>query len=329
MISGGPNKTRPVRLSTAGLIVICLILGCRATCVQGAAAVTIRPEKQMGLADHFFQKESYDQAIVEYRKFLYLFDDHQQTGRAAFQIALAHFKQHQYDKALKAFEEISANPEHTFSLQACFMVSRCLAALDRRLPAVVNLKRLLATTENEDVRDKACYHIGWVYLETVRELDRKTLNRAADYFARISPANQEAYQVQQLQTSLRAALNDPQGVLASRKNSTLAGGLAVFPGLGHVYCGRYHDALISFLINGGLIWAAWEAFDNDLEVLGAMISFVEVGFYGGNIYGAVSAAHKYNRRRSRGFLDNLKDIRIGVAPVDHGRGVMAGVTVAF
>lgn len=329
MISGGPNKTRAGQIFVAGLMAFCLMLGCWATGVQGAAAVTITPEKQMGLADHFFQKESYDQAIVEYRKFLYLFGDHQQAGRAAFQIALAHFKQHQYDKALKAFKKISAKPDQAFSVPARFMVSRCLAALGRRLPAVANLKGLLDTAENKGLRDRACYHIGWVYLETVREIDGKTLSRAADYFSRISPANQEAYQVQQLQEDLKAARNAPQGLLASRKHPSLAGGLAVFPGLGHVYCGRYHDALISFLINGGLIWAAWEAFDSDLEVLGSMISFAEVGFYGGNIYGAVSAAHKYNRRRSRAFLDNLKDIRIGVAPVDNGRGIMAAVKVAF
>ena len=31
--------------------------------------------------------------------------------------------------------------------------------------------------------------------------------------------------------------------------------------------------------------------------LAAVISFVEFGFYAGNIYGAVSSAHKYNRDR--------------------------------
>ena len=40
------------------------------------------------------------------------------------------------------------------------------------------------------------------------------------------------------------------------------------------------------MLNAGLILSAWEAFDNELYALGGVISFVEFGFYAGNIYGA-------------------------------------------
>jgi hypothetical protein len=85
--------------------------------------------------------------------------------------------------------------------------------------------------------------------------------------------------------------------------------LSIVPGGGQLYCNRYQDAMTAFLINAGLIWAAWEAFDNEQYALGSVISFVEFGFYAGNIYGAVSSAHKYNRDRIAEFRERLNQRR--------------------
>jgi hypothetical protein len=37
-----------------------------------------------------------------------------------------------------------------------------------------------------------------------------------------------------------------------------------------------------------------------------VITFVEVGFYAGNFYGAITSAHKYNRSKTGQFIDKLK-----------------------
>ena len=49
-----------------------------------------------------------------------------------------------------------------------------------------------------------------------------------------------------------------------------------------------------------------EAFDNDEEVAGAFAAFFEVGWYSGNIYNAVSGAHKFNRDEEAKFLRGLR-----------------------
>ena len=81
----------------------------------------------------------------------------------------------------------------------------------------------------------------------------------------------------------------------------------VIPGAGHHYCERYRDALIAFLLNGAMIYAAYEAFDHDNEGLGGLITFFEIGLYSGNIYSAVNSAHKYNRKQKRDFFQYLKE----------------------
>ncbi len=51
---------------------------------------------------------------------------------------------------------------------------------------------------------------------------------------------------------------------------------------------------------------AYVALYHDLDALGGIITFFELGFYSGNIYSAVSSAHKYNRVEKSKFLKYLK-----------------------
>ena len=98
--------------------------------------------------------------------------------------------------------------------------------------------------------------------------------------------------------------------------------------MGQLYCERYEDALIAFLVNTGLIWATVEAFSNDLYALGSVIGFVGLGFYAGNIYGAVGDAHKFNRRAVRTFSNGLTTRwRVGVLPAPQKDGI--GLVLQF
>ena len=112
------------------------------------------------------------------------------------------------------------------------------------------------------------------------------------------------------------------------KDPTTAGVLAgVLPGLGHVYCNRYKDGAVAFLLNGLFIWAAVESFHNDNDVLGAILVFAEVGWYTGNIYSAVNSAHKYNRKLKDDFLQGLPDsLNLGLLATRQGH---LGLTLSF
>ncbi len=97
-----------------------------------------------------------------------------------------------------------------------------------------------------------------------------------------------------------------------RRSPWVAGMLsAVVPGLGKVYLGRHLDAAMAFLLVGGNAWQAWRGFRRDgvESVQGWVFGGLAVGFYLGNVWGAVRAAHRFNhqideklRRRSRRVL---------------------------
>jgi len=169
---------------------------------------------------------------------------------------------------------------------------------------------LISISDDPAVIDRAHYRLGWIQIENGQ------WDKAKSYFDRISPENRALYRLDDLGRELARA------DALEMKDPTTAGVLSVVPGGGFLYCERYRDALVAFLLNGALIWAAVDSFDNEQYALGAVISFVEFGFYAGNIHGAVSAAHKYNRAKARGFIQELKQkARIQVSAKDDGLGL--------
>jgi tetratricopeptide (TPR) repeat protein len=94
-----------------------------------------------------------------------------------------------------------------------------------------------------------------------------------------------------------------------KKSPAMAGTLAaILPGAGHLYTERPRDALEAFLLNGAFILGAIELFRHENYVAGGIVTFFEIGWYTGNIYSAVSSAHKYNKRAREDFIEHLKEI---------------------
>jgi putative component of membrane protein insertase Oxa1/YidC/SpoIIIJ protein YidD len=101
------------------------------------------------------------------------------------------------------------------------------------------------------------------------------------------------------------------------RSPALAGSLsAIVPGTGQMYCGRYQEGFWAFVVCGAFAFASYEAFDHDLEWVGAATTLTGLSWYSGNIYGATSAAHKYNRRTRDERISNWIE-RLGVT---HGNG---------
>lgn len=83
----------------------------------------------------------------------------------------------------------------------------------------------------------------------------------------------------------------------SDKSPALGGWLGAVPGLGYAYAGEYANALRSVLLNGLFIWGMVETAQDDHWAGFAVISFFEITWYTGSIYGGVDASHRYNQRR--------------------------------
>jgi len=257
--------------------------------------IVIDPERQFQFAEHYFQNGEYYRAIGEYKRFIYFFPLSDKVELARYKIALSFLNGEQYAEAIKAFDELIEDYKNTeYALKSYLKISRAYILLKRYDAALIGIKNLITIAPNKETKNEAYYQGGWVYLEM------GLWEKAQKYFEEISVQNRKKYNLKELLIGLDRKLP------LKRKNPTTAGLLAIIPGAGHLYCERKKDALISFLLNGAMIYAAYEAFDHDLDVIGGIITFFELGFYSGNIYSAVSSAHKYNRDEKSKFLDYLK-----------------------
>jgi len=256
----------------------------------------IEPDTQYNFAEYYYSNEEYFRAIGEYKRFIYFFPEDARVPLAEYQISVSYFKARRFRGAVNSFETIIDQYADTgLSTKSYFMISECLVLLDEYGPAISNLHSLIVITDDVQTKDEAFYRIGWIYLEM------EAWEKARLYFSKISRQNSHKYSLKKLSDELNREVTIP------RKNPKLSGVLSIIPGAGFLYCKRYQDALIAFLLNGAMICAAYEAFDNGNEALGGIVAFVETGFYAGNIYGSVSSAHKYNRNKSKQFLEKLKE----------------------
>jgi hypothetical protein len=180
------------------------------------------------------------------------------------------------------------------TIEAYFMSVECYLQLKSPTQAIAQLHNIITLVDTDNVKDRAYHRMGWIYIDLT---DWKGARQAID---KISDSGRRRLRVD----ALNAALSQPSSL--SRKSPALAGTLSIIPGAGQLYCHRYEDALIAMLVNVGLFWSAYDAYNKEQYGLGSLLTFVGLGFYAGNIYGAVTDAHKYNQLRMQQYMDRLK-----------------------
>lgn len=96
------------------------------------------------------------------------------------------------------------------------------------------------------------------------------------------------------------------------KSQKLAGCLSFFPGLGQLYAANYKDSLNAFLLNGSLIaLSAWSICTLDFWTFSLLEFNPVIRFMQGNIYNAQKDAYQYNLKKqqelSQPICENLQN----------------------
>lgn len=286
---------------------------------SASPVLTINSDKQFDFANRYFLSKEYFRAIDEYKRFIYFFPEDNRVGTAMYKIGMSHFKAGHFKNAINSFEAIIDKYEDTdLSTKAYFIISECYMKLNEAGSAIANLHNLITIRDDIHLRDEAYYQIGWIYIEMA------SWEKARINFAKISPQSKNKYQLKRLSKEL------DRTKFIDRKSPQAAGLLSIIPGAGFLYCERYRDALIAFLLNAGLMYAAYESFDDDNYALGGVITLVEVGFYAGNFYGAITSAHKYNRSKTGQFIDQLKqNTRINLTGSNNQKSIILSFKYSF
>jgi tetratricopeptide (TPR) repeat protein len=259
---------------------------------QGSDAV-----KQFTFAESLFNEGDYYRAITEYKRFIFFYPGNDIVEKSAFRIAESYYKAKRWTETVEAFDAFSKKyPNSSMATEALYLKGLSEKELKRHDNALSTFQEIIVKAKSEEYADKAIYQSALILLEMGE------YRRAKQTFSLMPEDSALASSAHSMTTGLQRMDEIPQ------KSPATAGTLAaILPGAGHLYTERYRDALVAFFLNGAFILAAVELFKHDNPVAGGIVTLFELGWYTGNIYSAVSSAHKYNKKAKEDFIQHLKE----------------------
>jgi tetratricopeptide (TPR) repeat protein len=262
---------------------------------QAGAAVG-DSETLFEFAESLFEEGDYFRAITEYKRFIFFYPEDELVEDSSFKIAECYFRAGRWEETISSVDDfIDEFPESELTDAALFLKASAERNLKRYDEALTSFSRIIKR-DIEPYRDQAIYQSAVVLVE------KNEWEKAISVLSTM-PGSSPLYPAAKTFASGLEKIDD-----IPSKSPAAAGCLAaVLPGAGHVYTERYRDAAIAFVLNGAFIWSAIELFHKDEYVTGGIVTFFELGWYGGNIYSAVSSAHKYNEKSKGDYIRELQE----------------------
>jgi len=262
-----------------------------------SSQIIIKSEEQFQFARQYLEKGEYLRAAWEFERFIHLFPADEDVPRARYLMGLCYLKGKKYESARKVLGNVYKTHSGTpIGGKALFLIGESYYLQGVSAEAERYFRMVVENYPSQELKNAAFYRLGW------SRMGEDRWKEASEAFKMVEDKSPLYTSSQDL------SLKSLKGETLPRKDPTSAGILAaILPGLGHVYGERYRDGMVAFLLNGLFIWAAVESFDQDHDVLGGILTFLEVGWYSGNIYSAVNCAHKYNRKIRNEYRKGLPD----------------------
>jgi len=286
-----------------GLIITMLLLSNLNTSSASSASDTTRQ-----LARDLGVEGQHEAAALEYRR-LAIMEEQQETraasagsGQAGYYwiAAYEYFKAGKYDLVQKMLDK--AEDASTNIITETMLLRAEAAIAMKKLPeADYYLKNIIERRANDaDVSEKV--------LPTKGALNMATRNLAQVYLSEGKPDDAKKV-LMNSQTPCPAAAKAVDVFQSGSNRSPRIGGiLGLIPGVGYAYSGEYANALRSLILNGLFIYAMTDTADNKQWGAFTAITFFEITWYTGSIYGGIDAAQRFNQTR----LDScINDIRQG------------------
>jgi hypothetical protein len=239
---------------------------------------------QAAYADHLFMNRKYPAAILEYERFLY-----DQAGNASDSL-------YALQGIVRAYYQAGLYDEMTDEL-------RLSALLNRDLEFTV---RYISLSELRRGRYEVASHVsdlqGGPNAMLLKGIAELYLDRSAD--AKSSFKALPGYRAEVFPWNKAELIRfcDQLDRLPKR-SAWLAGSLALIPGVGYAYNGKWQTAIASLLLHAAFFASAWELRQNDLPISSAVVAMMGTAYYVGNIYGSVSETLKHNRQVRKNYLD--------------------------
>lgn len=230
------------------------------------------------LADELLQEEQYPLAAVEFRRFA------METETSSDQAAAYLYAGYAYLRAGQS-EFSSEMIDRAESADAASQFADDITFLNAEI-----------ARDTRDL-DTALYYYDVLAADTAHEAERIfALRRAAAVHLSRGDLALAVQKLQQLDDpAAQAAL---ETYAAGHDKSPVVGGLlGLIPGMGYWYSGEVANGFRSLILNSLFIYGMVDTAQDDQWGAFAIITFFQITWYSGSIYGGIDAAHRYNQDR--------------------------------
>ncbi len=253
-------------------------------------------DKATGLADKFFESGFYEEAILEYSRYLYFNAKEEDISYAFYKIGLAYRNINNLEKSLEAME-LSAGSANNDSLREERKIDVALTYIASRSynKAKFILIKLVSFSSIPEIRKKASLFLGITHLYCY---EWESAKDALKIYFEEGGNHKLAHSIDTLLTSAEDM---------NYKSVRTAKWLSTFlPGTGQIYAGNVSDGINALLLNGANIYfIIYKLLNEEYGNAYVIYFFLFRRYYYGNIYRARSAAIEHNRKLNEHAADSV------------------------
>ena len=269
------------------IIFLILIIGVMRSVAGAQTNTALVPTPGLRLAQELSGEGQHESAALEYRR-LALSETKAQARGGLFWAAAYEYTQARQWNLAPTLLDRAEDSNRELKPVALLLRAEVASAEKKHVEAVYYLQSAVGEKTTSDMRQFVARRVAGEHLCAGQsDQARAVLSQAPDNEA--------------------AALAALQSYERERDKSPVLGGmLGLIPGLGYMYSGEYANGLRSLILNGLFMGAMVYSGVEDQWGAFAVISFFELTWYSGSIYGGIDAAQRYNRARQERCLDAVQ-----------------------
>lgn len=254
----------------------------------------------LDFADSLFQEDDYLNAAHEYRRYLFLFPEEENSDFVQFRLAASYQNAGKLESAIQAYQLlIDAYPHSPLMQRARSNIAQCQLLEGNKDVAIQSLQQFLSEYPESDLAPRAQFMIATVQMED------KDWEKASKTWEQIAVKYPDTRFEEASNRLIRMVRSNK---LMPKRSPVFSGMLSVIiPGLGQAYSGRFSDGLQSLTVIGTLGAGTAYYINREQYEVAIPVGLLGLFFYAGNVYGGVRAAKTFNSRQEDKFLDGLRD----------------------
>lgn len=253
----------------------------------------------LSTANDLTNKEFYDDAITEYKRFIFFNPNISQTAEAYYKMGLCYRSEGKMHDAISALNKsVFLSDDFSLANERRLILATTLIASRNYNLAKLELAKIINSTNDEKILRKALYFYG------ISAIYNRDWRSAEEYFGKF-------YQKEEYKGKINVIIKTTEKSYKSTTKAKIFS--AIIPGAGQIYSGNWRDGINAFFLNGVIISGIIYNINKKDYANALMIAYLFLPrYYNGNIYRAEKDVEKYNKKLD----DQIANSLIGVVSID-------------